>query len=153
MSGGLTGGNLEEEDKEETGWSQGGCDQSQDVMRLRSRVRNQVVRKPDSPEPPSSRNQGPDIVQGPGNAVVFTLLFWCPRNFGEREHLRLNPQVYIAHHRHWGYSSKICFAHNFQWKSGREGQFRGRGACLSLGKNMITWIDGIWTVWVKSFEI
>ena len=72
---GLTGGNLEEEDKEETGWSQGGYDQGQDVMRLCSRVRNQVVRKPDSPEPPSSRNQGPDIVQGPGNAVVFTSLF------------------------------------------------------------------------------
>ena len=44
-------------------------------MRLCSRVRNQVVRKLDSPEPPSSRNQGPDIVQGPGNAVVFTSLF------------------------------------------------------------------------------
>ena len=94
--GGLTGGNLEEEDKEETGWSQGGCDQGQDVLRLWSRVRNQVVRKPDSPEPPSSRNQGPDIVQGPGNAVVFTLLFWCPRNFGGREHLRLNPQVWTT---------------------------------------------------------
>ena len=152
MSGGLTGGNLEEEDKEETGWSQGGCDQGQDVLRLCSRVRNQVVRKPDSPEPPSSRNQGPDIVQGPGNAVVFTLLFWCPRNFGGREHLRLNPQVWTTIGTgaiHLRYVLPVTSNGNQEERDNLE----GGGACLSLGKNMITWIDGIWTVWVKSFEI